>query len=39
MKARDFATYFSTLPPKAANDDDKELAAIGRTIFEEEIPG
>jgi cytochrome c553 len=30
--------YFSTLPPKAASDGDRELAATGRTIYEEGIP-
>jgi cytochrome c553 len=32
--ARDLATYFSTLPPKAADDGDRDLAAIGRAIYE-----
>ena len=32
--ARDFAIYFSTLPPKAANDGDRELAARGKAIYE-----
>jgi len=32
--ARDFAIYFSTLPPKAANDGDRELAAQGKAIYE-----
>jgi cytochrome c553 len=36
--ARDLATYFSTLPPKAANDGDTNLAAIGRTIYEDGNP-
>ena len=31
----DLATYFSTLSPKAANDGDRELAADGRTIYQE----
>jgi len=35
--AHDLATYFSTLPPKAANDGDRELVALGRTIYEEGI--
>jgi cytochrome c553 len=35
---RDLAIYFSTLDPKAANDGDKELAAIGRTIYQEGMP-
>jgi cytochrome c553 len=36
--ARDFAVYFSTLPPKAANDGDTELAAAGKKIYELGIP-
>lgn len=36
--ARDFATYFSTLPAKAANDGDTELAAVGKKIYELGIP-
>jgi cytochrome c553 len=36
--ARDLATYFSTLPPKAANDGDEELAGIGRAIYQEGLP-
>lgn len=36
--ARDLAIYFSTLPPKAANDGDSELAAIGRTIYDDGNP-
>jgi cytochrome c553 len=28
------ATYFSTLPPRAANDGDRELIATGRTIYQ-----
>ena len=34
----DLATYFSTLPPRAANDGDRELAAAGRAIYELGIP-
>jgi cytochrome c553 len=34
----DLAVYFSTLNPRAANDGDQGLAAIGQTIFEEGIP-
>ena len=33
--ARDLAAYFSTLPPKAANDGDAELATIGRTMYQD----
>jgi cytochrome c553 len=36
--ARDLAMYFSTIPPKPANDGDRALADIGRRIFEEGIP-
>jgi cytochrome c553 len=36
--ARDFALYFSTLAPKAANDGDTELAAAGKQIYELGIP-
>jgi cytochrome c553 len=36
--ARDLAFYFSTIPPKPANDGDWELAAAGRTIYEGGIP-
>jgi len=32
--ARDLANYFSTLPAKAANDGDAELAAVGKKIYE-----
>jgi cytochrome c553 len=32
--ARDLAMYFSTLPPKAADDGDGELAARGKEIYE-----
>jgi cytochrome c553 len=36
--ARDLATYFSTLPPKAAEDGDRELAATGKTLYEDGDP-
>ena len=36
--AHDLAVYFSTLPPEAANDGDRELVAAGRTIYEVGIP-
>ena len=36
--ARNLAIYFSTLPPKAANDGDRESAALGRTIYQEGMP-
>lgn len=36
--AHDLAVYFSTLDTKAANDGDKELAPIGKAIYEEGLP-
>lgn len=36
--ARDLAAYFSTLPPKAADDGDRNLATAGRAIYELGIP-
>jgi cytochrome c553 len=36
--ARDLAVYFSTLPPKAANDGDTELVAAGKAIYQEGMP-
>jgi cytochrome c553 len=36
--ARDLAIYFSTLPPKAANDGHSDAVAAGRKIFIEGIP-
>ena len=36
--AHNLAIYFSTLRPRAANDGDKELVAIGRTIYQEGMP-
>src|SRR5258708_28225250 len=36
--ARELATYFSTLPPRAAGDGDAQLAAVGRTIYQEGMP-
>jgi cytochrome c553 len=36
--ALDLATYFSTLPPEAANDGDKELVATGEKIYQLGIP-
>jgi cytochrome c553 len=38
QSARGLATYFSTLPPRAANDGDPELAAAGKKIYELGIP-
>jgi cytochrome c553 len=36
--ARDLAAYFATIPPKPANDGNRDLAARGRTIYLEGIP-
>jgi cytochrome c553 len=36
--ARDLAAYFATIPPKPANDGDRDLGARGRTIYLEGIP-
>jgi cytochrome c553 len=36
--AHDLASYLSTLPPRPANDGDWELAAAGRSIYEEGNP-
>jgi cytochrome c553 len=36
--ARDLAIYFSTLPPKSANDGIPQLADIGREIYFEGVP-
>jgi cytochrome c553 len=38
QSARDLADYFSTLPPKAADDGDPALVAAGKTIYELGIP-
>jgi len=35
---RDLAIYFSTIPPKAANDGDKQLITTGRAIYQEGMP-
>ena len=35
---RNLATYFSTLAPRAANDGNKEFAALGRTIYQVGMP-
>jgi cytochrome c553 len=34
----DYATYFSTLPPRAANDGDRALAALGERIYQIGMP-
>ena len=36
--ARSLAIYFSTIPPKAANDGDRELVATGRAIYQVGVP-
>jgi cytochrome c553 len=36
--ARDLALYFAAIPPKPANDGDRNLVARGRTIYMEGIP-
>jgi cytochrome c553 len=36
--ARDLAAYFATIPPKPANDGNRDLAARGRTIYLDGIP-
>jgi cytochrome c553 len=36
--AHDLALYFSTLPPRAANDGDRDGATLGRTIYQEGMP-
>lgn len=38
QRAHYLAIYFSTLPPLAANDGHRELAALGRTIYQDGIP-
>jgi cytochrome c553 len=38
QSARDLATYFSTLPPRAAGDGDVELVATGRAIYQVGMP-
>lgn len=34
QSAHDLANYFSALPPKAAGDGERDLAATGKTIYE-----
>jgi cytochrome c553 len=38
QSAHELATYFSTLPPRAAADGDAALAATGRTIYQQGMP-
>jgi len=38
QRIHDLAAYFSQLPPIAANDGDRQLAAVGRTLYEEGNP-
>jgi cytochrome c553 len=35
---RDLANYFSALTPKAANDGDRDIAAVGQAIYQEGMP-
>lgn len=37
-RAHALATYFSTLPPRAANDGHRDLAAAGRALYEDGDP-
>jgi cytochrome c553 len=36
--AHDLALYFSELPPKAANDGDRESVALGQVIYQQGMP-
>lgn len=36
--ARELAAYFATLPPKPANDGDRDLAATGRALYLDGLP-
>ena len=38
QSARDLATYFASLPPRAASDGVPNLVALGRTIYQEGMP-
>lgn len=38
QRVYDLATYFSTLPPRAANDGDQGLAPLGKTIYQLGMP-
>jgi cytochrome c553 len=38
QSARNLAMYFSTLPPEAADDGDRENVALGRTIYQQGMP-
>jgi cytochrome c553 len=38
QRIHDLAAYFSQLPPMAANDGDRQLVAVGRTLYEEGNP-
>ncbi len=37
-RAHDLAAYFSTLPPRAANDGLRELTASGKRIYQDGVP-
>jgi cytochrome c553 len=36
--ARDLSTYFAMLPGKAANDGDRDLVAMGETVYQQGMP-
>ena len=36
--ARDLADYFATIPPRPANDGDRDLAARGRALYMDGVP-
>ena len=38
QSAHDLALYFSELPPKAANDGDRESFALGQVIYQQGMP-
>jgi cytochrome c553 len=38
QSARDLATYFASLPPRAASDGVPNLVPLGRTIYQEGMP-
>jgi len=38
QSARQLALYYSNLPPKSANDGVPDLAAVGRSIYQEGMP-
>jgi cytochrome c553 len=38
QSAHDLALYFAALPPKSANDGDRESASTGQTIYQQGMP-